>query len=179
MALSIDNQPDQYHPIHHDIDWLIDSTIKANDQFRYLFLITASGFTTRTIKIAPRPGDGKGELNLEQHIRDFLLTDVFDLSQNLPLDQAAPYVDYSVQIGEEFKDGAGVIQTILGATAVNRVGFNSILTRFEILKPYLQNDFKLNNVSSKFLVNMQFSDGLLWFLIFWVVYYLNNIQTIP
>jgi hypothetical protein len=155
MAITIINQPDDYHPAYHNIDWLINSSIKANDQFKYSFEITEVGGEMRTVKVSPRPGDGYGKLDIQQHIRDYLIQDVVDLSQGSPLAQSAAFVEYFVRIREEYKDGNGDIIQIQGPIITGQIAYNSILERDEILKPYTENNFKLTDVNTKLLINVE------------------------
>ena len=60
MAITIEQQPDSYQPIHNPMMVLAASNLTTNNNFKYVFNITV-GTETRVIKVSPRPSDGKGE----------------------------------------------------------------------------------------------------------------------
>ena len=129
MAITIVAQPQMFHPIYHPVIWLLDSTIKANDQFRYQIQIDI-GAEFRIIDISPRPGDGYGRQNLSQHLKDFLDQDIIDIKQTGgTLTQAASKVFYSVRTFEKYKDVSGNDVIIAGPVITGRVGFNTIFNR--------------------------------------------------
>lgn len=167
MALTQVNTPDQFHPAYHKAIYLLDSTIKTNDQFRYLFIFQAAGSsTTRKIRVAPRPGDGYGFLDIAQHIRDFMDLDDWDITSVSAI-QDAPVVQYQIQFGEEYKDGSGNIVEVLGATLSNRIGFNTILERWEILN-YDETDWVLTDVNTNWLCNVDLNTEVYKDDIFWL-----------
>lgn len=172
MAITVINQPNQYHPAYHPVIWLVDSNIKTNDQFRYFFDIQDISGDTRRIYVDPRPGDGYGFIDISQHLRDYLDQDAFNIKQGSPLVQDAPYSNYQIQLGEEYKDGSGNIVEVLGAFYLNQVGFNSVFNRYEQIY-YNQNTYLLASASKQLLINMELNTEVFKDDIFWVHFIAN------
>lgn len=152
MAISIIQQPTQYHPAFHPVIWIADSDIKTNDQFRYIFKIQI-GADIRTIKVRPRPGDGYGRVNIQQHLKDYIDQEVADVKLVAPLIQGAPVAFYNFQFGEEYRDGSGNLVTILGTQIFNRVGLNTILNRNDWLS-FTEPKYKLTDANTRIMWNI-------------------------
>ena len=154
MSITIIQQPTQFHPLYHQVEWIADSTIKTNDQFRYVMKIQV-GAVIRNIKVSPRPGDGFGIIDISQHLKDFLDQEVADLKQTgATIIQAAAKILYNFQFAEEFKDGSGNTVTILGPEVSIRIGMNTIFNRNDILG-FTEAKWKLTDANTDFLWNVE------------------------
>ena len=100
MAITIEQQPDSYQPIHNPMMVLAASNLTTNNNFKYVFNITV-GTETRVIKVSPRPSDGKGELDLSRHLKDYLNDIQFDVNTTSDF-TIAPHVEYTLVVGEEW-----------------------------------------------------------------------------
>jgi len=153
MSLSIIQQPSQYRPAYHPIQWKLDSTIKSNNEFKYIFKLQGpSG--VNTFLVSPRPVDGYGVFDVMRHIQDYFTQEDWDIKQNSPLAQSSPFAQYNLQIGEQYKDGAGNLIVTLGTVFNNQIGFNSVFNRNDYLT-YNQSKYLLTSSASLMLWNIE------------------------
>lgn len=156
MAIAIISQPQVEHPIYHPVMWLLDSTLKGNDQFRYqIEIIPEAPAVSRTVEISPRPGDGFGRQDLSQHLKDYLDQDILNIKQTGPtLTQKSARTFYTIKLFEKYKDVSGNIIIVPGLTIVDQVAFNSIFNRNDWLI-FLPDQWKLANDTSKLLWHVE------------------------
>lgn len=105
MAITILATPDRVHPGYNPIYWFVDSTNKNLPGFRYIFELKLCDFpytTFRELKIAPRPGDGYGYVDVSKIIQDYL-SNALDIGNNtwIDADQSSIF-EYQIDFGEEY-----------------------------------------------------------------------------
>jgi len=153
MAITQIETPQQYHPMRHPVVHIVDSNLKANDEFKYRFELQNFFFANdRVIKVSPRPGDGFGYIDLRRHVRDMINTALFNIKD--PDFQQAAFANYTVRIKEEYKDGAGNIVVTTGTTLSSRTGLDLILGRSDYLT-FDEADYKLTNSTSRLMWNIE------------------------
>ena len=82
MALTQEETPDNYHPFWHPSQYVYDSDIKTNDEFKYVFVIINAVFSpSRVIKVSPRIGDGLGAIDIRRHLQDIWNELLFDIKE--------------------------------------------------------------------------------------------------
>lgn len=155
MSITKTFTPFTYFPVFHPIIMRVSGTNSGEDQYRFIFRLEV-GAETRKMKVAPRPSDANGRIDIAQHLRDFLDQTVIDIA-SVSSFQEAPWVDYTVVMDEEFRDGAGVLienanqNTFAGFTA-----FNAILNRNDILPGvFTLALWRLQNGGTNILLNME------------------------
>lgn len=156
MAITVEEQPPLFHPLYHPVIWLLDSTLKSQDQFRYVIeIVPEAPGIARKIDISPRPGDGFGRQDLSQHLRDYVNQDILDIKQTgATLSQKASRAFYSIKLFEKFKDGSGNEQIIAGATFLLQTGLNTIFNRNDWVV-YDQDKWRLTDSNSNLLWNIE------------------------
>lgn len=105
MAITILAQPDRVHPGYNPIYFWVNSTNKNQPGFRYIFEIKLCDppYTVlRELKVAPRPGDKYGYVDLSKIIQDYL-KNALDVNTTGWID-ADNFSDFKYQIdfGEEY-----------------------------------------------------------------------------
>ncbi len=158
------------YPIYHSAVLVVDSTLKANDDFRYVFKITV-GAVTRKVRVAPRPGDGYGYLNLSPHLQNFIDIESPNIKSTSDF-ITGPHVDYEVNIDEEW--------TVAGVPNINvdvltfsaRVGFDTVLNRNDELA-YTTPLYQLTDVNTRILWNVEEGHDIHRDDLFWL--YMNNL----
>lgn len=128
MAISTLNEPSEFTPIYHASYFRLDSTLKGNLNFKYVFKLTVGANPERKIRVSPEPLNGYGILDVKQHLLDYLDQDTFDITD---ADfQDAPRVEYILKIDEEYTDGGGNTVTNADVKVFStKIGFNTRLTR--------------------------------------------------
>ena len=88
MAITIIASPTgNTQPVYNPIVYVIDSTNKSLPGFRYLFQIfdTTTTALIAEYKVAPRPGDGYGYLDISKLLQSYI-SSALDLSETTWID---------------------------------------------------------------------------------------------
>ena len=93
MSITTKATPDALAPAYNPLWYFFDSTLKANDSFRYVVDLWIAGEATylHRYKIAPRPVDGYCAFNCSKALQT-----QFDLALY------PTFVDYEIRVGEEY-----------------------------------------------------------------------------
>lgn len=103
--ITIEGSPQRIHTSYNPVKYYFDSTVKNNEGFRYIVDLyiyydnITPTFLTR-YKVAPRPIDGIGEIDLTKVLSD-LVTFNFNPNEADGYDASNCYIKYKLQIGEE------------------------------------------------------------------------------
>lgn len=128
MALTIINQPQKFSPAYNDLIFVVDSTNKAQTNFKYIGDLYFAGSSTpdARIKLFPRP-DGYGVFNFKDVVKSYVNTDIaITASPNEGFKQNTnSYKAFTVQFGEEY--GTIPILTANLATSGTIYAHNSIV----------------------------------------------------
>jgi len=107
MAITIIGKPDDIHPGYNPVVYYIDSDNKALPSFRYIIQIFDAGTSNllREFKVAPRPGDGYGYLDISKILQNKLSnTKPFQVGNFTSGDNGCIY-NYDIKFGEEYTLG--------------------------------------------------------------------------
>ena len=155
MAISVITQPLSIHPIYHPVSFYVDSTLKNELNFKYVFkILSSASVLLRKIKVSPEIITGRGFVDIKNHLLDFLNQDIFDIQATLDF-QKAPQVEYFVRMDEEYTDslGTNIVNTDVFSFS-QRTAYNSIFTRNEFLGDLTK--YQVDNFSNdrKMLINI-------------------------
>ena len=103
MAMTIIAEPQDFTPAYNECKFIVDSTNKNLDGFRYIFEIFESGTVNRIgyYKALPTYGTGYGEQDLSKLLSNMVSYD-FNPTITTFYDAANSYYKYDVKIGEEY-----------------------------------------------------------------------------
>lgn len=103
MAISFIAEPQDLTPAYNEVKFIVDSTNKNLDGFRYIFEIFESGTATRIgyYKSLPVYGTGYGEQDISKLLTNLVSYD-FNPSVTTFYDAANSYYKYDIKIGEEY-----------------------------------------------------------------------------
>jgi hypothetical protein len=101
MAQTTIAQPQSFTPAYNPVKFLIDSTNKNLDGFKYIFDVYEGSTRIGRFKILPRVLDGYGELDLSRFLNSYVLFD-FEPSVTTDYDAVNSYFAYSLKVGEEY-----------------------------------------------------------------------------
>ena len=103
MAMTIIAEPQDFTPAYNECKFIVDSTNKNLDGFRYIFEIFESGTINRIgyYKALPTYGTGYGEQDLSKLLSNMVSYD-FNPTITTFYDAANSYYKYDVKIGEEY-----------------------------------------------------------------------------
>lgn len=103
MAISFIAEPQDFTPAYNEVKFIVDSTNKNLDGFRYIFEVYQSGTSTRIgyYKALPTYGTGYGEQDISKLLSNLVS---FDLNPSVTTfyDAANSYYKYDIKIGEEY-----------------------------------------------------------------------------
>lgn len=104
MAVSnISTNLNAMNPVYNPLVYMFDSTNKNQPGFRYVVDVYNSTPTKiAEFRIAPRPTDGYGEIDLSKILADHLSFDI-DLTNTTSAAVLNSFFKYSVKIGEEYQ----------------------------------------------------------------------------
>ncbi len=105
MAVSnITTNLGNFHPVYNPLVYGFDSTNKNQIGFRYVIDIYLAGTSTKIFeaRVAPRPGDGYGYIDLSKILANYLSYDI-DLTNTTSTAITNSYIKYDVKIGEEYQ----------------------------------------------------------------------------
>ena len=102
MAITILGEPQEVSPSHNPLWYYFDSTNKNGAGFRYVVDIyaPAGGSKIAEFRLAPRPVDGYGEIDIRRVVSALLSADT-PFTTNPSNNAANQWVDIDVKIGEE------------------------------------------------------------------------------
>ena len=94
---------DSTNPAYNPVVYVFDSDNKALPGFRYVVDVYLSGTSTKIYeaRIAPRPGDGYGYVDLSKILSSYVTYDA-DFTNTSVLSIPNSYIGYDVKVGEEY-----------------------------------------------------------------------------
>ena len=103
MGMSLIAEPQDFTPAYNEVKFIVDSTNKNLDGFRYIFEVYESGTSNRIgyYKALPTYGTGYGMQDISKLLCNLVSYD-FDPSVTTFYDAANSYYKYDIKIGEEY-----------------------------------------------------------------------------
>lgn len=101
MAQTTIAQPQSFTPAFNPVKFLIDSTNKNLDGFKYIFDVYDGPTRIGRFKVLPRIADGYGELDLSRFLTSYLSWN-FEPNVNTDYDAANCFLPFTLQTGEEY-----------------------------------------------------------------------------
>lgn len=103
MATTIIAQPQDFTPAYNECKFIVNSTNKNRDGFRYIFEIFEAGTATRIgyYKALPTYGTGYGEQDLSKLLSNMVTWDFYPTVTTF-YDATNSYYNYDVKVGEEY-----------------------------------------------------------------------------
>lgn len=121
MAITVNSIPEDYASVHDDLWFVVDSTNKAQTNFKYVFDIYINAVQVARVKNFPDPSSTKGIINAGDIVRNYAKS-YFTPNPVQTLFSSTGddiYVEYEIKYGEEY---GGTLYTNL--TVQTYVGFN-------------------------------------------------------
>jgi hypothetical protein len=101
MAQTIIAQPQGFTPSYNPVKFIVDSTNKNLDGFKYIFDVYNGATLIGRFKVLPTFGTGYGELDLSKFLSAYVSWD-FQPLVTTDYDAVNSYYNYEVKTGEEF-----------------------------------------------------------------------------
>ena len=101
MAQTIIAQPQGFTPAYNPVKFIVDSTNKNLDGFKYIFDVYNGATLIGRFKVLPTFGTGYGELDLSKFLSSYVSWD-FQPLVTTDYDAVNSYYNYEVKTGEEY-----------------------------------------------------------------------------
>ena len=149
MAVTIVNTPSDYVPVNNNVIWTGTSTNSAQPQFKYLVDIVIGATTVYRYKIKPEPGAvGLLVVDVSRTLRNYLSKNLYPLTSIAGIEKGTQsYLEYDIEIGEEYEVAGVLTQFPPTATATHYV-FNAALSYTDFVD-FLPSTY----LDTKFLTN--------------------------
>ena len=124
MAQTTIAQPQSFTPGFNPVKFLIDSTNKNLDGFKYIFDVYDGATQIGRFKVLPRIVDGYGELDLSKFLTSYL---AFDFEPNVNTDYAAvnSFFAFTLKTGEEYLAEFTYTSSLTNSSGFVRVNVNN------------------------------------------------------
>lgn len=149
MAISFYQEPDSPTPAYNDMHFLIDSTNKAQANFKYIFDVWYDGIFQHRFKIPPRP-DGYGVLNVARVIESLVTYDIEGDTDFGILENSNSYKNIVLKFGEEY--GSTLVEYPNLSASDVITAFNAALEFLEY-PDYSPATYSLSGGTKKFQTN--------------------------
>jgi hypothetical protein len=124
MAQTTIAQPQSFTPAFNPVKFLIDSTNKNLDGFKYIFDVYDGATQIGRFKVLPRIVDGYGELDLSRFLTSYLAWD-FEPTITTDYDAANCYFNFTLQTGEEYLAEFTYTSSLTNSSGYVRVNVNN------------------------------------------------------
>ena len=124
MAQTTIAQPQSFTPAFNPVKFLIDSTNKNLDGFKYIFDVYDGVTQIGRFKVLPRIVDGYGELDLSRFLTSYLSWD-FEPNVNTDYNAANCYFTFTLKTGEEYLAEFTYTSSLTNSSGFVRVNVNN------------------------------------------------------
>lgn len=173
MSITTKARPEELTPAFNQVVFIMDSTNKNAEAFRYVVDVYLSGTSTKLFetRIAPRFGDGYAFIRIDKELQS-RIKQTFDLANKTSLDAAGSFVKIDLKVGEEFVNSwsyddyefrSGNKTALNGTTAHGlAVGDQIKVSQTDggALKPMLEGLFTVTEVpnATEIIIDIDFTD---------------------
>lgn len=156
MAITVLQQPPLYSPVYNDIVFTVDSTNKAQCNFRYICDIYVNGAFAKRLKLFPFGTNGYAEFKVARTLEDYVS---YDLKENLYgfSSNSNSIIKYEIKFGEEYDSSTNCdAGTTLFTNLTNTSAFyawNGVF-QYREFESFDYDDFVVDDQFASFLTNM-------------------------
>lgn len=162
MALTLKAEPQILTPAYNPIKWIIDSSVKNYDGFRYVFKVKNSVSTILAeYRVLPSFGTGYGEQDLSKLLSNYVTFDL-DTTSTIVSDAVNSVFTYKVEVGEEYTTRVSYTSSLVDSSGNVRINVtNSFIAGDRInikqadggtANPYLEGLFTVLSATGSYLV---------------------------
>jgi len=119
MAQTIYAQPQDFTPAYNPIKFIMDSTNKGNDGFKFIFDVYNGLTRIGRFKVLPTFSTGYGELDLSKFLSSYVSWN-FQPTITTDYDAGNSYFDYQVKVGEEYLAQFNYISALTNSAGIVR-----------------------------------------------------------
>lgn len=152
MAITINDQPDQYTPAFSPVPFVVTSTNTAQANFKYIADIYVSGVSGFIrVEKAPHPTTGRALFDISRELSRYVASDIdktlygFQQCDN-------SYVAYEVKFGEQYGASGSITNYTSLTVTGTKYAWNGVLDFADFIG-YSQISYVVGSSSARFLTN--------------------------
>lgn len=162
MSITLIARPQDITPVYNPVKWIIDSSVKNYDGFRYVFKIKDSlSNVIAEYRLLPSFGTGYGEQDLSKLLSNYVSFDL-DTTSTTYYDATNSYYTYKIELGEEYTTRVDYTNTLANSSGNVRINVtNSFVAGDRInikqddggaANPYLEGLFTVLSATGSYVV---------------------------
>lgn len=162
MAITLIARPQDITPAYNPVKWIVDSSVKNYDGFRYVFKIKDSlSNVIAEYRLLPSFGTGYGEQDLSKLLSNYVSFDL-DTTSTSYYDAENSYYTYKIELGEEYTTRVDYTNTLANSSGNVRINVtNSFVAGDRInikqddggtANPYLEGLFTVLSATGSYVV---------------------------
>ena len=142
MAMTLKSNPNTHAAAHNDLIFVVDSTNKANTNYKYICDVYIFGVRVARLKNNPNPNfSDYGVFNVNKVVQSYLSSNYF----TAPAQKAtiSMYIPYVIKFSERYESGGVEVTN-------NDVIVDSTRSAWNIVFGYIENESALSILSGKY-----------------------------
>lgn len=155
MAITISEQPDKFAPVYNEMAYVVTSTNRTQDNFKYIADIYPTGATSPTyyrLKLSPDPTYGSVAFDIHEVLESFATKDFSAITAFTR--NTSSYISYTVKFGEEYGPSSGTTVYADLTTTSTKYAYNGIFD-FEDFYNYTEADWLITTGTTKYFLTNQ------------------------
>lgn len=162
MSITLIARPQDITPVYNPVKWIVDSSVKNYDGFRYVFKIKDSlSNVIAEYRLLPSFGTGYGEQDLSKLLSNYVSFDL-DTTSTSYYNAENSYYTYKIELGEEYTTRVDYTNTLANSSGNVRINVtNSFVAGDRInikqddggtANPYLEGLFTVLSATGSYVV---------------------------
>lgn len=162
MSITLIARPQDITPVYNPVKWIVDSSVKNYDGFRYVFKIKDSlSNVIAEYRLLPSFGTGYGEQDLSKLLSNYVSFDL-DTTSTSYYDAENSYYTYKIELGEEYTTRVDYTNTLANSSGNVRINVTNTFVAGDrinikqddggVANPYLEGLFTVLSATGSYVV---------------------------
>jgi hypothetical protein len=162
MSITLIARPQDITPVYNPVKWIVDSSVKNYDGFRYVFKIKDSlSNVIAEYRLLPSFGTGYGEQDLSKLLSNYVSFDL-DTTSTSYYDAENSYYTYKIELGEEYTTRVDYTNTLANSSGNVRINVTNSFVAGDrinikqddngVANPYLEGLFTVLSATGSYVV---------------------------
>lgn len=162
MSITLIARPQDITPVYNPVKWIVDSSVKNYDGFRYVFKIKDSlSNVIAEYRLLPSFGTGYGEQDLSKLLSNYVSFDL-DTTSTSYYDAENSYYTYKIELGEEYTTQVDYTNTLANSSGNVRINVTNTFVAGDrinikqddggVANPYLEGLFTVLSATGSYVV---------------------------
>lgn len=162
MSITLIARPQDITPVYNPVKWIVDSSVKNYEGFRYVFKIKDSlSNVIAEYRLLPSFGTGYGEQDLSKLLSNYVSFDL-DTTSTSYYDAENSYYTYKIELGEEYTTRVDYTNTLANSSGNVRINVTNSFVAGDrinikqddggVANPYLEGLFTVLSATGSYVV---------------------------